>query len=231
MKTFCYIQARKGSKRFPGKNLAQFKGKPLIQYAIDAAKNAGFFDTIVVTSDDEDILDLATDNGVIAHGRSDRAASDTATDDDVAKELYPLFKGYDICCRIYACVPLLPCGKIGLGLQMLMESDMWNYDNVIAVAHYPHPPERALYLEEGKLKLWMPEYANTRTQDLKPKYYDPGAFQIFKVSAYERTLWMNNTGMIVLGELEHQDIDYPKDLELAGLKYDSLKMWLTVDNL
>ena len=57
------IPARGGSKRIPRKNIKPFFGKPMIEYAITAAKETGLFEHIIISTDDEEIANLATEFG------------------------------------------------------------------------------------------------------------------------------------------------------------------------
>jgi CMP-N-acetylneuraminic acid synthetase len=107
MSALCYIQARAGSKRFPGKNLALWKGKPMVADAIEKAKATGLFDIIAVSSDSPEILQIAHDYGVLPLWRTPEASSDTATDDDVAREVLSYFPDVIDVCKLYPCVPLL----------------------------------------------------------------------------------------------------------------------------
>ena len=59
MKNLCIIPARGGSKRIPRKNIIDFLGKPLIAYSIENALNSGIFDEVVLSSDDEEIIEVA----------------------------------------------------------------------------------------------------------------------------------------------------------------------------
>jgi len=70
------IPARRGSKRLPGKNTLDLGGKPLIVWSIRTAKECSLFDTIVVTSDDPEVLKLAEAEGVHAHHRLEYLARD-----------------------------------------------------------------------------------------------------------------------------------------------------------
>lgn len=106
----CYIQARGGSKRFPGKNTALWNGVPMVVDAIRKARATGLFDVIAVTSDDLGILALASHEDAVPIWRGEATASDTATDDDVAAEIVRYFPKEAIFCKLYPCVPLLdPC--------------------------------------------------------------------------------------------------------------------------
>ena len=53
------ITARGGSKRIPRKNIKEFLGKPIIVYSIEAAIASGIFDEVMVSTDDEEIAEIA----------------------------------------------------------------------------------------------------------------------------------------------------------------------------
>jgi CMP-N,N'-diacetyllegionaminic acid synthase len=78
------IPARAGSKRVPGKNKRPLAGRPLVEYTISAALQAQYVDKVVVSTDDLEILEIASNYpGVIGHRRSGEASTDDATDGDV----------------------------------------------------------------------------------------------------------------------------------------------------
>jgi N-acylneuraminate cytidylyltransferase len=74
------IPARGGSKRIPGKNIKPLGGKPLIQWTIEAAKESGIFNAIVVSSDDEEALEIGWQQGVLAYHRNPDFARDDSPD-------------------------------------------------------------------------------------------------------------------------------------------------------
>ena len=53
------ITARGGSKRIPRKNIREFCGKPIINYSIEAAIRSGVFEEVMVSTDDEEIAEIA----------------------------------------------------------------------------------------------------------------------------------------------------------------------------
>ena len=63
MSCIAIITARGGSKRIPGKNIRDFCGKPIIAYSIEAAKGAGIFDEVMVSTDDQEIADISRKYG------------------------------------------------------------------------------------------------------------------------------------------------------------------------
>ena len=88
MRNICIIPARGGSKRIPHKNIRSFFGKPIIAYSIEAAINSRCFDEIMVSTDDEEIAQIAKQYGAkVPFMRSDRTSNDHATLADVVKEV------------------------------------------------------------------------------------------------------------------------------------------------
>jgi len=88
MKNAAFIPARKGSKGLPGKNKKLFAGKPLVQWSIERAKETKMFDHIFVSSDDDDILQIANDCKVVPVERHKDLATDEADMDDVMFDFF-----------------------------------------------------------------------------------------------------------------------------------------------
>ena len=79
MGNIAIIPARGGSKGLPGKNIRPLNGKPLIVHSIEQAVNASCVSRILVSTDDEKIADIATQNGAEVIMRPSHLATDTAT--------------------------------------------------------------------------------------------------------------------------------------------------------
>lgn len=215
------IPARSGSKRIPKKNIKNFMGKPMIAYAINAAKEANIFDVVMVSTDSEEIAEIAKCYGAeVPFLRSEKNASDTATTFDVLEEVLfeyqKLQKVFDIVCCIYPCVPFLT-GKI------LREAYafMGQYDSVIPVCKYPVPIEWAMRIKDNLLWPDDPAALNIRSQDLDPKYYDAGMFYFsnsFELMKNKSLLNVKTYGFI-LSEDQVQDIDTVEDWKMAEKKY------------
>jgi len=77
------IPARAGSRRIKDKNSRKLDGRPLFLWSADVARACRLIDYVVVSSDSERILDMATGEGINTRRRRPEAASDTATDEDV----------------------------------------------------------------------------------------------------------------------------------------------------
>lgn len=82
------IPARKGSKRLIGKNIKTLNGKPLIEWTVNAAKSSQVFNKIVITTDDNKIIDLYANNKDLSLDiRPDYLSDDKATTIDVIKHV------------------------------------------------------------------------------------------------------------------------------------------------
>lgn len=78
MKTYAFIFARGGSKGLPGKNIKSLAGKPLLQYSIESATASTLIEKVFVSTDDEEIADVARKNNAIVIDRPHDLASDTS---------------------------------------------------------------------------------------------------------------------------------------------------------
>jgi pseudaminic acid cytidylyltransferase len=184
------IPARGGSKRIPRKNIKVFCGKPMIAYAISAAKESGLFDHIVVSTDDKEISQISNEWGAeTPFVRPVELANDyTATVPVIAHAIEACqaqgWKFDNVCC-IYPCVPFIQIDDLIGALGRLAESKA---DYCFPVAEYPSAIQRALKrLSNGKMQPFYPEFEKTRTQDLEPAYYDAGQFYWGKSDA-----WLSN---------------------------------------
>jgi CMP-N,N'-diacetyllegionaminic acid synthase len=91
LKVLAIIPARKGSKRLPGKNTMMFRGKPLVQWSIEQAKEAKYVSQVVVTSDDDKVLELAIRNHCDAIVRPFQLAADATPMNVVVEHVLSLY--------------------------------------------------------------------------------------------------------------------------------------------
>lgn len=227
MKTIAIITARGGSKRIPRKNIKEFCGKPILAYSIQAAIDSGLFDTVMVSTDDEEIAQIALQYGAeVPFFRSEKTANDYATTNDVLLEVLQEYanrgKDYDVACCIYPTAPFVNGQRLKDAMEKFCTSDM---DTLIPVVAFSYPPQRALVIEEGKLVFKYPENMDARSQDLEKHYHDVGQFYILRTEAFQRNrkLMLGNIMPYVLPEMEVQDIDTPEDWAIAEIKYQMLK--------
>lgn len=225
-KNLAIITARGGSKRIPRKNIKHFCGKPILCYSIEAAKQAAVFDEIMVSTDDEEIAEIAKLAGAsVPFFRSKETAGDYASTDDVIMEVIKAYREtgqeFDAFCCIYPTAPFLSGARLKNAMELLDTAD-----SVMPVVPFSYPPQRGLIINQsGLIERQFPEYATARSQDLEKIYHDCGQFYACRTKAFLNagTTDVENLLPLVLSELEVQDIDTPEDWALAELKYNLLK--------
>lgn len=220
------ITARGGSKRIPRKNIKLFLGKPIIQYSIEAAINSDCFDEVMVSTDDQEIADLAISLGAkLPFKRSEKTSNDFATTVDVIKEVIESYEqfgeNFDTFCCIYPTAPFVTADKLISAFDILKLSGA---DSVLPVTAFSFPILRSLKIENEKVSFNWPEYMNTRSQDLVPAYHDCGQFYLMKTDKFKEKgkLFTDFTCPIIMPESEVQDIDTEEDWKVAEIKYSFL---------
>jgi N-acylneuraminate cytidylyltransferase len=218
------ITARGGSKRIPRKNIKDFMGKPIIAYSIIAAIESGIFDEVMVSTDDQEIADVAKKYGAtIPFFRSKQNSDDISNTNDVLKEVLTVYEGngkkFKYACCLYPTAPFVTSDKLKKALHILQESGA---DSVIPVAEFSFPILRSFNMDmNGKISFNWPENAIVRSQDLAPAYHDCGQYYFFDVQRFlsNGRLVSDNTRGILTSPLEVQDIDNEEDWRLAEVKY------------
>ena len=221
------IPARGGSKRIPRKNIKCFHGKPIIAYSIEAAKQSGCFDEILVSTDDQEIADVALQYGAeVPFLRPAEIADDFATTLDVMQHAITWCKDQqwvvDKVCCIYATAPFILPEYIKQGLVDLSD-DKVQYS--FSATTFPFAIQRAISLDEsGAVSMFSPEYANIRSQDLPEAYHDAGQFYWGKATAYltGKAIFSEHSKVVILPRKRVQDIDTPEDWELAESLFSAL---------
>ncbi len=219
------ITARGGSKRIPRKNVKLFCGKPIITYSIEAALQSGLFEEVMVSTEDEEIAQIARQAGAsVPFMRSQESAGDYASTDDVLLEVLKAYeeqgRTFDTFCCLYPTAPFVTAQKLQKAMKLLEQAD-----SVMPVVPFSFPPQRCMVLNEaGELHMKWPEYAQTRSQDLEPYYHDCGQFYCCKTDLFlqYKTTDLPHMMPMIMSELEVQDIDNPDDWEIAELKYQKM---------
>ena len=169
----CIIPARGGSKRIPKKNIKLFHGKPLIAYSIENAKKAKIFDTIVVSTDSEEIAKIAKNLDVEVQIRPAHLANDTAGIGEVVEYVLSEYKGYEYMCMLLATAPLLDYKYLIKAYEALKNSDAVY---AISVVEFEYPIFRAFEIVNNRIKMFWPQNYFKRSQELPTAYRDAGAF-------------------------------------------------------
>ena len=223
MKNIAIIPARGGSKRIPRKNIKPFMGKPILAYSIETALQSGLFDEVMVSTDDEEIAEVARQYGAkVPFMRSEATANDYATTNDVLEEVIRSYaergSNFDYMCCIYATAPLVRPKDLADALERLKKG---NHKIAYPVVEFSYPIWRCLDVsEDGTMSRHWPEYEHSRSQDLPKEYHDSGTFYWYDVNKWSAN--EGSTGAIILSETQVQDIDNETDWLLAELKYKLL---------
>lgn len=222
------ITARGGSKRIPKKNIKEFCGRPIIAYAIKAAKESGMFDEVMVSTDSVEIAQIARQYGAdIPFMRSEKNADDYATTEDVILEVIEMYKKmgkeYDTACCLYPTTPFITADILREAVQIMEEKKP---AVVIPIVQFSYPPQRCFIIDKnGYAKFKYPEYVRTRSQDLEKEYHDAGQFYIYNVQKLveRKGIIEDDFAPMILSEMCVQDIDTLDDWKMAELKYQLIK--------
>ena len=222
------ITARGGSKRIPNKNIKNFCGKPILAYSIEAALQSGVFDEVMVSTDSEEIAEVAEKYGAkVPFMRSAKNSDDFATTKDVLLEVFgkyiELGNDLEYACCIYPTAPFITADKIREGRELLNREQVYMVNPIVK---FSFPPQRGLVIDENNIiQLKWPENRDRRSQDLEDIYHDCGQFYWYNVKEF-----MNRDGImdgfsapVIIDDLYVQDIDNESDWEIAEMKYRILK--------
>lgn len=227
MSTLCLIPARGGSKRIPRKNVKLFAGLPMIAHPLRAARAAGVFDRILVSTDDAEIAAVAR-----AHGAEVPFLRPAALADDFAGTDAVILHALDwlaargepaarFCC-VYATAPFLRAADLRRGLEVLTASGA---ATAFAVTTYPYPIFRSLRVNAaGRVEMFWPENFARRSQDLPEAWHDAGQFYWGDTAKYlvERRLFSGDSVPVALPRQRVQDIDTPEDWAVAERMFQAL---------
>ena len=221
------IPARGGSKRIPQKNIKDFVGKPVISYAIEAAKRTHLFERIIVSTDDPLIAEVANSYGAeTPFMREDYLSDDHTHIGPVVKQCCQWLveeEGIrpDFICTIFATAPLISDEDISASYELIANDS--KIGNVSSVAKFPSPVQRALTIsKDGRLQMMIPDNFSKRSQDLEDTYYFAGQFDW---SRLERILNEKENSHLssmpyVIDRSRAQDIDTLEDWEYAEILYE-----------
>ena len=222
------IPARGGSKRIPKKNIKEFFGKPIISYSIKAAFDSKLFDKVIVSTDCDEIAQVAIKYGAeVPFIRPKELSGDFLGTHEVVGHALTWLEDsghlIEYACCIYATAPMIQVSDLIKGCDLIKTG---NWKSVIAATKYSYPIFRSFKkLPSGGLKMVFPEHYNSRSQDLPEVYHDAGQFYWAKSKE-----WKNNPGsfsekntIIELPNYLVQDIDTLDDWYKAEKIYESYK--------
>ncbi|MEK4023911.1 acylneuraminate cytidylyltransferase family protein [Sporosarcina sp. FSL W7-1283] len=221
-KTFlAVIPARGGSKGIPRKNLYEIQGKPLIAYAIEAAKESSYIDRIIVSTDDNEIAQVSIKYGAeIPFMRPSELATDEAkTLDSLLCVLDNLEEHYDYIITLQPTQPLRTAEHIDQSIERLFEN---SYSDLVSLSPVNEHPLLIRSIDEnGKLLSLLNVKSTVRRQDFNPYYYVNGAIYINDISLLNQYTSLNdNQGYYIIDE-PLVDIDNIEDVNLVESYLDN----------
>jgi pseudaminic acid cytidylyltransferase len=212
------IPARGGSKRLPGKNIRNFLGRPVISYAIAAARRSELFSRIVVSTDCPRIAEVAVSLGAdVPFMRPAELADDHCGTFPVLQHALATIESKQFgeiafACCIYPTAVLLTERHLVDAFRQLTGSPEHAY--CFSVCEYSHPIQRALRIDRsGQIEVVSPQHSSSRTQDLLPHYYDAGQFYWARRSAVRAGTPVFSSASLpyLLRWSDVVDIDGPED--------------------
>lgn len=212
------IPARGGSKGLPGKNIKLLNGKPLIAYTIEAAKQSKSITRIIVSTDDQNIADVALEYGAeIPFLRPTHLATDDALAIDVLK--YTIERLDEEQNSIEEFIVLQPTSPLRTALNIDEAICMFKEkkaDSVISYCKEHHPIRWHKYItEEGKFENIFEETLQNRQLE-KPTYFPNGAIYIYKTKIINAGKYYTENSFAYIMERENSiDIDDIQDFEYA----------------
>jgi N-acylneuraminate cytidylyltransferase len=223
-KAVAVIPARGGSKRIKNKNIRDFAGKPLIAYSIEAAKSSDLFSEIVVSTDSDEIADIALASGASQIiKRPDHLADDfTGTTPVVHHALTELISSqvsFQYVCCIYATAPFLEVLSLKKGFSSLIKEARLKYS--FSVTTFDFPIQRALRIGSEGIEPVDRHSIAKRSQDLEECYHDAGQFYWGTKQAWleQAAVFAPHSAPVIIPRYLVQDIDTEEDWQRAELMY------------
>jgi CMP-N-acetylneuraminic acid synthetase len=213
--TIGLIPARMGSKGIPGKNWREINGKPLISWTIEAALNSQQIDKVIVSTDDEKIMEISQSYGLEVIERSDAESSDSASAKDVIRHGVARLQDYKNIIYLQPTSPLRHPRTIDEALKFFGNS---NNGSLVSVTAGAKPLEWTFKLSE--LNQLIPQTSNKvlNRQDTAPYFVLNGAIYIsdlLELKENDFNLLRNNSLGFVMSKIESIDIDDDFDFQIA----------------
>tara|TARA_Y100000996_G_C22521301_1_gene642580 strand:+ start:639 stop:1337 length:699 start_codon:yes stop_codon:yes gene_type:complete len=218
------IPARLNSKRLKKKNIINFFGKPLISYSISAAIKSKIFDKIIVSTESEKIVKIATKYGAeCPFLRPKKLSSDRVWPSEVVKHAIEWStKNYSkpkFICLIYPTAPLLQPIDLINSFNIIKKK---KYKCVFSAVKNSYPIQRSFYLNKKKeIVMVNKKFFYKRSQDLQESFHDAGQFAWGSYDAWVKNKinFSKTSKFYLLPRLRVQDIDNYDDLETAKRLY------------
>ena len=225
MKNLAIIPARSGSKGLPDKNIKLLSGKPLFAYSIEAAKESGLFEEILVSTDSAEYAQIAKEWGAdVPFLRSSETSTDSASSWDAVKEAVTnyrrLGKEFDTITLLQPTSPLRMAQDIEEGYRLLEEKEA---RAVVSVCETDHSPlwSNTLPEDHSMAGFIRDEVKNRPRQELPSYYRINGALYILRTKVLEDIAGLYGPGCYayVMPKERSVDIDTALDFKIAEILF------------
>ena len=222
-KPIVIIPARGGSKRIPHKNIADVNGEPMISYPIKVALASKIFSEVLVSTDSDQISEIARAYGASVIERPDHLATDTAFEIDAYKDFFinnatteQLSSG--LFCAIYPTAIFITEDDLKTSHKLIAEDS--KTDALMSVSTYQIHPFKALEHDtDGYAQMVYPEHCLERSQTYPHYVASNGTFYWLRLSAFlsseKPTYYLPRLRTYEIPHERAVDIDEPQDLNLA----------------
>jgi len=216
------IPARGGSKGIQGKNIQLLGGKPLLQYSLEAARKAKLLNKVILSSDEEDIIQIAKQLEIeVPFKRPENLAEDSSSSLEVVQHALNFYLkqgiNFDAVCLLQ---PTTPFRKPEFIDECILKFKDGNFDSLVSVREVPkeYDPHWVFEENEGALKISTGEKEIiSRRQDLPKAYHRDGAIYLTKTEVLlnENSLYGKNIGFVDITPFPYVNIDTPEDWKKA----------------
>ncbi len=215
-KILAIIPARGGSKGVPGKNIKPAGGKPLIAWIIEAAKKSRYIDRLILSSDDEKIINVAKDFGCeVPFIRPEKLAQDNSSASDVVLHAIDKISGYDYIMLLQPTSPMTTGKDIDDCIEFCINS---NAKSTVSVTEPDKSPYWMFNMErDNKLSpVFGAKYLNRPRQELPCVYIPTGAIYIAEIEWFlkNRSFYSDVTTGYTISQDHSLDIDSDIDFKL-----------------
>ena len=210
------VAARGGSKGVPRKNLKLAGGKPLIAWIIETAKKSSYIDRLILSSEDDEIIETAKMFGCeVPFVRPAELSKDDSSVSDVILHAVKHIPGFDYIMLLQPTSPLTRTKDIDGCIQHIIRND---FDSVVSITRPEKSPYWVFSLEDTHhLKpIFGDEYLTKRRQDLPPAFIPTGAVYMAKTQWFlmNRSFYGDNTGGYMIPCERSLDIDTQLDFKM-----------------
>lgn len=210
------IPARGGSKGLPGKNIKDLCGKPLIGWSIEAGLQSQYIDEVMVTTDSEEIADIARDFGAtVPFIRPAELASDTATSFDAIKHAIDFYKNdlkyfFDYVVLLEPTSPLRDVDDIDKSIEQLLSKS--EASAIVGICKTESQNPAFLVKKDNNNFLFGYEEKDMkilRRQDVEDVFFFEGSIYVSKIDALlnKKTFYHENTIGYVVPKWKSFEID------------------------